>query len=121
MAFLALLLVPIILFEFVFPASSVEYDFIEICDWTIIVLFIAEYSTKLYLAEDRWAHFKSPWHLLDLVIVVIPFVQFLPFLGLKLTGSASLLLRLLRLPRVFAAARKSHFWKGTYRHGHKRG
>ncbi len=34
---------------------------------------------------------------------MIPFVQFLPFLGLKLTGSASLLLRLLRLPRAFAA------------------
>ncbi len=104
MAFLALLLVPIIIAEFVVHLSSAEYDFLEICDWTIIVLFIVEYTTKLYLAKNRWAHFKSPWHLLDLVIVVIPFVQFLPFLGLKLTGSASLLLRLLRLPRVFAAA-----------------
>ncbi|HYB05096.1 MAG TPA: CorA family divalent cation transporter [Nitrososphaerales archaeon] len=104
MAYLALLLVPIIILEFVFPTSSVEYDFLEICDWTIIVLFITEYFSKLYLAEERWVHFKSPWHLLDLVIVVIPFVQLLPFLGLKLTGSASLLLRLLRLPRVFAAA-----------------
>ncbi len=104
MAFLALLLVPIILLEFVVTLSSTEYDFLEICDWTIIVLFIVEYVTKLYLAQNRWTHFKSPWHLLDLIIVVIPFVQFLPFFGLKLTGSASLLLRLLRLPRAFAAA-----------------
>ncbi len=104
MAILALLLVPIIILEFAVTLSSSSYDFLEICDWTIIVLFIAEYVTKLYLAENRWAYFKSPWHLLDLLIVVIPFVQFLPFLGLKLTGSASLLLRLLRLPRVFAAA-----------------
>ncbi len=104
MAFLALLLVPIILVEFVVKLSPAEYDFLEICDWAIIVLFIIEYTSKLYLSENRWAHFTSPWHILDLVIVVIPFVQFLPFLGLKLSGSASLLLRLLRLPRVFAAA-----------------
>jgi len=104
MAFLAVLLVPIIILEFAVTLSSTAYDFLEICDWTIIILFIVEYVSKLYLAEDRWVHFKSPWHLLDLVIVVIPFVQFLPFFGLKLTGSASLLLRLLRLPRVFAAA-----------------
>lgn len=104
MAFLALLLVPIIVLEFVVALSPAEYDFLEICDWTIIVLFILEYTTKLYLARNRWNYFKSPWHLLDLVIVTIPFIQFLPFLGLKLTGSAVLLLRLLRLPRVFAAA-----------------
>jgi len=104
MAFLALLLVPIIIVEFFVPLSSSGYDFLEICDWTIIILFIIEYVSKLYLAQSRWVYFKSPWHLLDLFIVTIPFVQFLPFLGLKLTISASLLLRLLRLPRVFAAA-----------------
>ena len=104
MAFLAILLVPIITAEFVVTLSAAEYDFLEIVDWVIIALFVAEYTTKLYLSENRRAHFTSRWHLLDLVIVVVPFVQLVPFLGLKLTGSASLLLRLLRLPRVFAAA-----------------
>lgn len=104
MAFLALLLVPIIIAEFFVKLSPSEYDFLEICDWMIIALFVIEYISKLYLSENKWAHFTARWHLLDLVIVVVPFVQLLPFLGLKLTGSASLLLRLLRLPRVFAAA-----------------
>lgn len=104
MASLALLLVPIILLELLVKLSIAEYDFLEIIDWSIVAFFIIEYTSKLYLAENRWKHFTSPWHLLDLVIVVIPFVQFLPFLGLKNAGSASLLFRLLRLPRVFAAA-----------------
>lgn len=104
MAFLALLLVPIITVEFFVTRAGQVYDFLEICDWTIIILFLVEYVSKLYLADDRWAHFKNKWHLLDLIIVAIPFVQFIPFLGLNATGSASLLLRLLRLPRVFAAA-----------------
>lgn len=104
MAFLALLLIPIIIGEFFFPRSTQIYDFLEICDWTIVALFIVEYVSKLYLADNRWAHFKSPWHLLDLVIITIPFLQFLPFIQFSNTGSAVLLLRLLRLPRVFAAA-----------------
>jgi Mg2+ and Co2+ transporter CorA len=102
MAFLSLALLPIILLPFFITISPSVNDFLEICDWSIIILFVVEYVSKLYLAKDRWAHFKSPWHLLDLVIVVLPFIQYLPVLGLSTSGPPSLLLRLLRLPRAFA-------------------
>lgn len=102
MIFLSLVLIPLIVLPFVFNLNAAELSFLDICDWVIVILFVTEYLTKLYLAKDRWSHFKSPWHLLDLVIVVLPFVEFLPFLGLAMTGSPSLLLRLLRLPRAFA-------------------
>jgi Mg2+ and Co2+ transporter CorA len=102
MAFLSLALLPIILLPFVISVSPSTGAFLEICDWSIIILFVVEYTSKLYLAKDRWAHFKSPWHLVDLVIVVLPFVQYLPIQGLSTTGSPSLLLRLLRLPRALA-------------------
>lgn len=102
MVFLSLVLVPVLLLPFVAGLSPADSDFLEICDWSVVLLFVAEYTSKLYLARDRWAHFKEPWHLVDLLIVVLPFVQYLPLVGLSTRGSPSLLLRLLRLPRVIA-------------------
>ena len=37
-------------------------------------------------AENRWSHFKSPWHLVDLVIIVLPFMQYLPLIVESITG-----------------------------------
>ena len=102
MIFLSLVIVPMILLPFIFQLNTSILSFLEICDWIIVLLFVAEYTLKLYLASDRWKHFKSPWHIVDLVIVVLPFIQYVPLLGLATTGSPSLLLRLLRLPRALA-------------------
>jgi Mg2+ and Co2+ transporter CorA len=102
MFFLSVILVPLILVPFAVNLSDAELSFLEICDWVIVLMFVAEYVLKLYFATDRWKHFKSPWHIVDLVIVILPFVQYIPMLGLSITGSPSLLLRLLRLPRALA-------------------
>jgi Mg2+ and Co2+ transporter CorA len=102
MVFLSLILIPIIILPFVFTLSSDILVFLEICDAIILILFIAEYLLKLYVAQDRWSHFKSPWHCVDLVIITLPFLQYLPLLNLAIVGSPSLLLRLLRVPRAVA-------------------
>ncbi|MFB3889759.1 MAG: CorA family divalent cation transporter [Candidatus Bathyarchaeia archaeon] len=101
MMFLSVLLVFIILIPFIITPSPSVVTFLETCDWVIVVLFVIEYVSKLFLAQNRWKHFKSPWHLVDLVIVVLPFIQLFT-LGISVTGSPSLLLRLLRLPRAIA-------------------
>jgi Mg2+ and Co2+ transporter CorA len=101
MIFLSIILIPIIAFPFIIKMSTGWLSFFEICDWTIVAMFVAEYVSKLYLAQDRWMHFKSPWHLVDLIIVILPFVEFVPVLGISAVGTPSLLLRLLRLPRAF--------------------
>lgn len=100
MAFLSLVMIPIILLPLFMDLPVDVLHFMESCDWLIIGIFIVEYFSKLYLSKHRWAHFKSGWHLLDLLIIIFPFVQFIP--GLGTVGSPSLLLRLLRLPRVIA-------------------
>ena len=82
MALLSILLIPIILLPFVMELPPSVLNFMDVCDWSIVFVFVAEYASKLYLAGDRRAHFREPWHLVDLVIVVIPFVQFLPVLGI---------------------------------------
>lgn len=102
MAFLSVLLIPIILLPFFFVPSPDVLSFFSICDVTIILFFVVEYLSKLYLAKSRWEYFKSPWHLVDLTVVMLSFVSYLPFLGLQSKGSTALLLRLIRLPRAFA-------------------
>jgi Mg2+ and Co2+ transporter CorA len=101
MIFLSLIIIPLIIIPFLFDLDSSVLSFLDLCDWIIVILFVAEYVTKLYAAEDRWKHFKSPWHLVDLVIVVLPFLQY-TILVESISGSPSLLLRLLRVPRAVA-------------------
>jgi Mg2+ and Co2+ transporter CorA len=102
MIFLSVILIPLIILPFVIKLDGAALVFLDILDWVIVILFVTEYVTKLYLAQNRWSYFKSPWHLLDLVIIALPFVEYLPFLGLSIVGSPSLLLRLLRVPRALA-------------------
>lgn len=102
MAFLSIVLIPVILLPFFFSFSGAVLSFFDIIDATIILLFVVEYFSKLYLARSRWQYFKAPWHLLDLAIVAFSFLTYLPLLGFKVSGSPALLLRLLRLPRALA-------------------
>jgi Mg2+ and Co2+ transporter CorA len=102
MAFLSVILIPIILLPFFVSLSAPVLSFFEICDVTVILLFALEYAAKLYLAKSRWEYFRSPWHLLDLAVILLSFVSYLPLLRHGSAGSSSLLLRLLRLPRALA-------------------
>jgi len=102
MAFLSVILIPVIVLPFFVSFSAPVLSFFETCDVTVILLFILEYSTKLYLAKSRWEYFRSPWHLLDLAVILLSFVSYLPLLRSGSAGSSSLLLRLLRLPRALA-------------------
>jgi Mg2+ and Co2+ transporter CorA len=104
MAFLSILLLPIILIPLLVPLSDTYLGLLDIGDATIVAFFIAEYFSKLYLSKDRRAHFLEPWHLLDLTIVVLSIVTYLPIFALNGRGSYALLARLIRLPRVFAVA-----------------
>lgn len=102
MAFLSVVLIPVIVLPFFISFSPPALSFFEICDVTVILLFTVEYTSKLYLAKSRWEYFKSPWHLLDLAVVLLSFISYLPLIRSGSSGSASLLLRLLRLPRALA-------------------
>jgi Mg2+ and Co2+ transporter CorA len=101
MIFLSLLTIPLIVLPFVIRFSPPVLYFFRVCGLSIVSLFVLEYSAKLYLASDRWSHFKSPWHLLDLAIIVAPFLQYAIWLAIDIPASLPLLLRLLRIPRVF--------------------
>jgi Mg2+ and Co2+ transporter CorA len=101
MMVLALLLVPTNLLPLFFPFTYAMLVIFEAVNYVIILVFVFEYFAKLYVAEDRRKHFRDPWHLLDLLIVVLAMLDLLPFIPLR-GGIASPLLRLLRVTRAFA-------------------
>ncbi|MDV2480722.1 hypothetical protein F8E02_01615 [Methanoculleus sp. Wushi-C6] len=103
MIFLALVMAPIVVIPLLVPAlpQSVA-GFLNMADTTIIAVFVLEYALKLGLAEDPASHFLDRWHLLDLAIIALPFLEVLPFAGSTLARSSPTL-RLLRVARVAAA------------------
>ncbi len=107
MIFLALLMIPIVVLPMVFPDMPAEYsNFLEASDIVIIFFFIIEYFLKLYFSASRWKHFINGWHLLDLAIIVLPFLEIIPAIGLTI-GLRSPLLRLVRIARVMAVGGRS--------------
>lgn len=72
-------------------------------EWVIVAVFAVEYVVNLGLAKDRRKFALDPWRLLDVLIIVAPFVSLLPQVGDAARSSPAL--RLLRLIRaiVFGA------------------
>jgi Mg2+ and Co2+ transporter CorA len=103
MIFLAILLIPIILLPFYSKLPTDINNFLLVADLVVIGIFYLEYFLKLFLAKDRWAHFKDPWHILDLIIILIPLLEIFPILGVMGTRTSPLL-RLFRLARLFAVS-----------------
>lgn len=102
MIVLTFLMIPIIILPIFIVLSGDMLEFLEACDVIIVGLFMVEYSAKLYLAKNRWTHFKIGWHILDLIIIVLSLIGYMPFFAFGISGSPTILLRLLRLPRALA-------------------
>lgn len=102
MMVLAVLLIPTTLMPFFLPFSDFILSLFEVVNYFIILVFAVEYFSKLYVAESRKAYAMDPWHILDLIIVLLAAADFLPFLP---EGSrVAPMLRLLRVARAFAVA-----------------
>lgn len=101
MIVLALLLIPAIFLPFFFILSQFMLDFIRVVRSAILVLFILEYILKLYVADSRKAYARDPWHIIDLIIVILAATDFIPRIPLGGIGRA---FPLLRVTRIFAVA-----------------
>lgn len=101
MIVLALLLIPAIFLPFFFTFSQFMLDFFRVVRSAILVLFILEYLLKLYVADSRKAYAREPWHIIDLIIVILAATDFIPRIPLGGIGRA---FPLLRITRIFAVA-----------------
>jgi Mg2+ and Co2+ transporter CorA len=100
---LAVLMIPIVLVPiFIELSDSVSFT-LSLADDIILAIFILEYVLKTVLAPNILKHIINPWHLLDLLIIVVPIVSILPMFSSRFTHS-SMLLRLLRIVRIVAVS-----------------
>jgi Mg2+ and Co2+ transporter CorA len=106
MLFLAIVMIPVVLLPLFFNLPDSVLVLFRFIDYTIIGIFILEYLTKLILAPDIFRHFINPWHLLDLFIVLMPFVTLIPVFSGQFRVPSPLL-RLLRIIRVIALGGRS--------------
>jgi Mg2+ and Co2+ transporter CorA len=104
MIVLALILIPSIFFPFFFTFSEYMLILLKSVRYIILATFILEYFLKLFVAESRKAYASNPWHVIDLIIVILAATDFIPYTQLGSIGRASPILRLLRITRTFAVA-----------------
>ncbi len=102
MVLLALLLIPATVFPLLFTFSAFTRTILTAVNYFVIFMFTAEYAGKLAVAERRREFILDPWHLLDLFIILLALLDFVPIIPGG--GRAAPLLRLIRLTRVFAVA-----------------
>ena len=82
MIFLGLLMAPIVIIPLLTQSLPQPVaGFFNMADTTIIAIFVLEYVLKLVLAEDPASHFLDRWHLLDLAIITLPFLEAVPVAG----------------------------------------
>lgn len=116
MIFLAVMMLPILVIPMIWNLDALGLhsvlQFLDACDVIILILFIVEYFSKLYLASNRIKHFLSGWHLVDLVIIILSLlglVQILEY-GVSLPNAPAVTLFLFRgsrVLRIFALGSKT--------------
>jgi voltage-gated potassium channel len=73
MLVITILWLPVLIVPLIVPLSGATAATFLFVDLTVWALFAIEYFVKLYLATDRWRFVKT--HVLDLIIVVVPFLR----------------------------------------------
>ncbi len=96
MLMLSLVFIPIAVVPVVVDLPAGVEQGLLAAEWGIWAAFVFEYAGLLYLAPDRWRMVKT--HVLDLVIIVVPFLRPLRF------ARGARLLRLARLLAVVGRA-----------------
>ncbi|HTY91846.1 MAG TPA: CorA family divalent cation transporter, partial [Methanocella sp.] len=102
MTVLAFLIIPVVGLPLVFSFSAAMQTILELINYFIIAMFVAEYCVMLYLSDSRVKYIRDPWHLLDLIIIVLALLDLAPMVSFAI-GRASPALRLLRVFRVLTA------------------
>lgn len=89
MTFIGLAWLPILIVPLVTRLHGSVASSFDLVDYVIWALFVFEYLAKLLLAPNRWQFFKT--HILDLVVVSVPFLR--PLRVLRLLRTFTVLAR----------------------------
>ncbi len=101
MIVLAVLMAPLVLVPLFIDLPTSTADTFHFFDFFILGIFILEYIAKTLLAQNILKHVINPWHLLDLLVILLPLVGLIPAVSGRLSVSSPLL-RLIRIARIVA-------------------
>ncbi len=118
MVFLAILVIPIVVAQYLFDLTSTQNLIVIVADWLIYTAFFAEFILKVAVAKDKANYVKTNklYTLISLIIILSPLLETLS----ALFAAAPLLrafrivvaLRLSRLTRLAAASGRARIaWK----------
>ncbi len=107
MSVLAFLIIPTVGLPLFFEFSKSMLILFTLVNYFIIGMFVAEYCVMLFVADSRVKYALNPWHLLDLLIIVLAAMDFVPFIPMSI-GRASPILRLLRVFTALGRTTKGH-------------
>jgi voltage-gated potassium channel len=65
--------IPVLIIPLITPVHGSVASTLAVIDYTVWALFALEYGIKLYLAASRWQFVRT--HILDLLIVAVPFFR----------------------------------------------
>ena len=68
-----LLWLPVLIIPLIKPVHGTTAETFAVIDYIVWALFVVEYLVKLYLAPSRMKFFRT--HVLDLIIVAVPFFR----------------------------------------------
>ncbi len=100
LGFLAIVSAALTLIPMLFNLSTQADALLEAGQWSIILLFAAEYCIGLARASSKRKFVLNPWRVVDAATVLIPLATLLP--GASDVLRSSPVLRLVRLARVLA-------------------
>jgi Mg2+ and Co2+ transporter CorA len=105
---LAAILACVVILPIFFTFTNTMLVLFDYINYIIILAFVAEYLLKLYADTSRRKFVTDPWHILDLIIIVIALLDltklaFVPYLILE-QGKISPVLRLIRVFLAIALA-----------------
>jgi voltage-gated potassium channel len=105
MMFMALLILPVLAVEYYWPEridwAPLLRTVLDVCTSAIWLAFTVEFLIRIAAAESRWQYAVAHW--LDLAVVVLPTVEFMPILRVvRLTA----LTQLAQYYRIYGVAGK---------------
>ena len=108
---LAILWLPVLIIPLVSTPSPAVASSLDGIDYFVWAMFVVEYLVKLYLAPSRWRFVRT--HVIDLIVIVIPFLRPLRLARLvrvlKMARVATLLTEVLRRGRSILTHKGLHF------------
>ena len=100
MGFLALVAIATAMGPLVFDVSPATDRLIDVVEWIVLGLFIAEFAVQFTVASDRSAWLRSPWRIVDAICIGGPLLSLLPQVSDEVRGA--LVFRFLRVGRAVA-------------------